>query len=137
MKVRFFAVILLLFLWPSYLSAQKYSASEINENLIKTWYSIKVGNPDGGEMRPTKNPEVVVFSEDGSVKITVQHSMMGEIETLAKWSYDKKSKKLLLVVDVDGNTESVLIGIRQLQANKLVLEFPNKATEYTTSPPEP
>ncbi len=128
------SIVLILF-FNLTISAQNISNADINSKLVNTWYSTKVGKPDAMELVATKNPEVVVFSSDGKLKITQQHRMMGEIVTEATWKYDDKVNKLLLTLNLDGQEEKVEVNIELLNEESMVLVFPNKKTEYTLTKP--
>lgn len=101
--------------------------------LLKTWYAVKVGEPEGGEMLPTKNKEVFTFNSDGTMNIKADNGM----EVNAKWEYLKESEALKVTLNLQGNEKVVDLAIRDLNDNTLVLVSPQKATEYALSPPDP
>ncbi|SHG56156.1 hypothetical protein [Flagellimonas flava] len=100
--------------------------------LIKTWYAVKVGEPEGGEMHPTRNKEIFTFNADGTMNIKAENGM----EVNAKWEYLKESEALKVTLNLEGNERIVDLAIRDLNGNKLVLVSAQKATEYALSPPD-
>jgi hypothetical protein len=107
------------------------SAKKIKKDLVNTWYAINVGEPEGGEMRPTKRKEVFIFNSDGTLIIKD-----GEMEIPGKWEYLGDSK-LKAGISFQGMEREVEISIRELTSDKLVLVDPDRATEYSTTPPDP
>lgn len=109
-------------------------SEEVKNALSKTWYKYKVGDAEGGEMRPTKKSVVLDISKDGT--LTIQE---GEMTLDASWEYIKASNDLRVTMYFNGNMEVANLGIQELKDNTLVL-LNSKASvleEYSTSPPDP
>ncbi|MCL6266517.1 hypothetical protein [Flagellimonas myxillae] len=100
--------------------------------LLKTWYAVKVGEPEGGEMFPTKNKEILTINADGTMNISDSG-----FDISANWEYLKESEALKVTPNLQGNEKVVDLTIRDLNDNTLVLVSPQKATEYALSPPDP
>ena len=100
--------------------------------LIKTWYAVKVGNPEGGEMHPTQKKEIISIKADGTMDISDNG-----FDISAKWEYLKEPEALKVTLNLEGNERIVELVIRDLNENKLILISPQKATEYALSPPGP
>ena len=106
-------------------------AEEIKSTLANTWYAVKVGEPEGGEMNPTSRKETLTLNADGTM-----HVKDGNIEMDAKWELEG-TEKINVTISFDGGEQVMGVTIREVSENKLVLVFPQKSTEYSTSPPDP
>lgn len=126
-------VFLLFFLLNGFLTqAQGLAAVEVEELLTDTWYSYQVGDPENGSMFDTENPEEIIFFNDGRMKLTILHKIMGKMEYMGNWAYNKSEEKLEFQIEMDGNTEKQLVVIRELEEGHMILEIPRKVTSYST-----
>lgn len=107
-------------------------SQDISKQLINTWYAVRVGEPEGGEMNPTKRKEVFMFKDDGSLTIKD-----GDYEIPAKWEYVAAKESIeVTITGLDGKEKIVEVIVREISNDKLVLISPQNATEYSTSPPD-
>ena len=114
------------------LQASSQNGGDIQTALSKTWYAVKVGEPEGGEMRPTSRSEIFTFNTDGSMQIQAEGQTVD-----AQWEYLEDSKIIKASFVYDGNEIVTELNVRNLTDNTLVLVSPQRATEYSDSPPDP
>ncbi|WNJ17867.1 hypothetical protein [Pontibacter sp. G13] len=107
--------------------------NQVQEALGKTWYAVKVGEPEGGEMRPTRREEVLMFNLDGTMKIKAD----GGNEYNGTWEYQPESSTIHAEISFQGMERETELKIRKLTDDQLVLVDPQRATEYSTSPRDP
>ncbi len=104
----------------------------VQKNLINTWYKVKVGNADSGEMRTSQNKEVYTFNANGVVTIETN-----QISFEATWEYLEDSQEIKCVANIQGREEQVIFKLLELTDSKLVLVGRGIATEYGLTPPDP
>ena len=129
MKRTFFTSLILFFTFQVY--AQ--DADKIISQLSTTWYSVRVGEPEGGPMNPTTKPEVLTFNTDGTMSVK---QMRDEKPVEGTWEYNPESG-IKVTFDFNGEDFVIDISIREISDTKVVLVFPQKATEYSSTPPDP
>ena len=112
--------------------ALSQSSGELPTTLLKTWYAVKVGNPEGGEMSPTSSKEILTFNSDGTLNIKDR-----DLSIDAKWEYIHDSKTINATINLDGNERVVELAVRNLTDSTLLLVSPQKATAYSILPPDP
>lgn len=126
----FISSVLLLFI-----TFQTFSQNSDNvpKSLFKTWYAIKVGDTEVGEMKPTTRKEALTFISDGTMTIEDR-----DVKMNAKWEYLKESKTIRVTLNIRGNEQVVELILRDLTDSSLVLISPKdfKVTEYALTPPD-
>jgi hypothetical protein len=106
---------------------------DVPESLLNTWYAIKVGEPEGGELQPTSKKEALTFNSDGTINIQAGN----DVNMNGKWEYLQESEIIRVTLSIEGNERIVDLTIRDLTDKSLVLADPQKATEYALKPPDP
>ena len=112
--------------------ASSQNGGDIQTALSKTWYAVKVGEPEGGEMRPTSRSEIFTFNTDGTMQIQSDGQTVDP-----QWEYLEDSKIIKSSFVYDGNEIVTELVIRDLNDHTLVLVSPQNAMEYSDSPPDP
>jgi hypothetical protein len=116
------------------IQAFSQNTSNVPESLLKTWYAIKVGEPEGGEMQPTNRKEALTFDSDGTMNIEARN----DVNMSAKWEYLQESKTIRVTLSIRGNEQVTDLTIRDLTDTSLVLESLQDVVvkEYALTPPD-
>ncbi|MEE4259877.1 MAG: hypothetical protein V2I62_08960 [Bacteroidales bacterium] len=116
------------------IQAFSQNTSNLPKPLLKTWYAIKVGESEGGEMQPTTRKEALTFDSNGTMKIEAGN----DVNMSAKWEYVQESETIRVTLSIRGNEQLIDLIIRDLSDTSLVLESPQdfKVTKYALTPPD-
>ena len=108
-------IIIILFFCLSTLivHSQNLSPKEVKSKIVKSWTAIEVGTPNQA-MLPKNNKEVMDFNADGTLHMKQESKMMGTMEMVAKWHFDKNIQRLILTIEVEGRKESQELEIIEL-----------------------